>query len=54
MIDIERLGKAKRQYGRQFFLSDHHPSDMDLLRATLFAANVQVRVNPWHGKAFAK
>ena len=48
MVDIERLGKAKRQFGRQFFLSDHHPSDIDLLRASLSVASVQVRANPWH------
>jgi hypothetical protein len=54
MIDLERLGKAKRQYGRQFFLSDHHPSDIDLLRATLFVASVQVRVNPWHEQSISE
>jgi hypothetical protein len=54
MIDLERFGKAKRQCGRRFFLSDHHPSDIDLIRAILFAASVQVRVNPWTRKAFLK
>ena len=37
MIDLEKLGKAKRQCGRQLFLSDHYPSDIDRLRATLFS-----------------
>ena len=54
MIDLERLGKAKRQYGRQFFLSDHHASDIDLIRATLFVASVQVRVNPWHQQSISE
>jgi len=54
MIDLERLGKAKRQYGRSFFLSDHHPSDIDLLRATLFVGSVQVRVNPWHEQSISE
>jgi 2-keto-3-deoxy-L-rhamnonate aldolase RhmA len=54
MIDIERLGKAKRQHGRQFFLSDHHPSDIDLLRASLLVASVQVRVNPWHEQSISE
>ena len=54
MIDLERLGKAKRQYGRQFFLSDHHSSDIDLIRATLFVASVQVRVNPWHQQSISE
>jgi 2-keto-3-deoxy-L-rhamnonate aldolase RhmA len=54
MIDLERFGKAKRQCGRQFFLSDHHPSDIDLIRAILFAASVQVRVNPWHQKSVSE
>jgi 2-keto-3-deoxy-L-rhamnonate aldolase RhmA len=54
MIDLERLGKAKRQYGRQFFLSNHHLSDIDLLRGTLFVASVQVRVNPWHEKSISE
>ena len=54
MIDLERFGKAKRQCGRRFFLSDHHPSDIDLIRAILFAASVQVRVNPWHQKSVSE
>ncbi|HKS31951.1 MAG TPA: aldolase/citrate lyase family protein [Chthoniobacterales bacterium] len=54
MIDLERFGKAKRQYGRQFFLSDHHPSDIDLIRAILVAASVQVRVNPWHQQSVSE
>lgn len=48
MIDLERLGKAKRQYGCQRFSSDHYPSDINRLRATLFIATVQVRVNSWN------
>ena len=48
MIDLERLGKAKRQYGRQLFLSDHYPADIDRLHSTLSVAAIQVRVNPWH------
>ena len=48
MIDLEKLGKAKRQCGRQLFLSDHYPSDIDRLRATLFVASIQVRVNSWN------
>ena len=54
MIDLERLGKAKRQSGRQFFLSDHYPSDINLLRATLFVASVQVRVNAWHEQSISE
>ena len=54
MIDIERLGKAKRQFGRQFFLSDHHPSDIDLLRTSLSVASLQVRVNPWHEQSISE
>src|SRR5580765_4472782 len=48
MIDLERLGKAKRQCARQLFLSDHYPADIDRLRSTLSIAAVQVRVNSWN------
>jgi 2-keto-3-deoxy-L-rhamnonate aldolase RhmA len=48
MIDLERLGKAKRQCARQLFLSDHYPADIDRLRSMLSTAAIQVRVNSWN------
>jgi 2-keto-3-deoxy-L-rhamnonate aldolase RhmA len=52
MIDLERLGKAKRQCARQLFLSDHYPVDIDRLRSTLSIAAIQVRLNSWNLQSF--
>lgn len=47
-IDLERLGKAKRQVDRGLFLSDHCFNDIERIRHVLHRANLMVRVDPLH------
>jgi hypothetical protein len=47
-VDLERLGKAERQAGRNTFISAHQPEDVARIRAVLRRTRLMVRVNPLH------
>lgn len=47
-VDLESLGKAERQAGRDTFLSTHRPDDVARVRAALRRTPLMVRVNPLH------
>ena len=47
-VDLERLGKAERQAGRNTFISAHRPEDVGRIRAVLRNSPLMVRVNPLH------
>src|SRR5262249_12747504 len=46
MVDLERKGKAQRQFGRELFLSSHAIESVPRMKATLDQARLVVRVNP--------
>ncbi len=45
-VDLERLGKAERQAGRNSFISTHQLQDVGRVRARLRRTRLMVRVNP--------
>jgi citrate lyase beta subunit len=45
-VDLERLGKAERQAGRNTFISVHQMDDVARIKAVLTRARLMVRVNP--------
>lgn len=45
-VDLERLGKAERQAGRNTFISTHQVQDIGRVKAVLRNSRVMVRVNP--------
>jgi len=45
-VDLERLGKARRQSGQDTRLSDHSMDDLAAIGATLDTAELSVRLNP--------
>jgi hypothetical protein len=47
-VDLERLGKAQRQAGRDTFISAHALHDVQPVKAALRHARLMVRVNPLH------
>jgi hypothetical protein len=47
-VDLERLGKAERQAGRNTFISVHQVADVARIRAVLRRSPLMVRVNPLH------
>lgn len=47
-VDLERLGKAERQAGRNTFISEHQLEDVARVRAVLQRSPLMVRVNPLH------
>lgn len=47
-VDLERLGKAERQAGRNTFISTHALDDVDRIKSQLTRARLMVRVNPLH------
>jgi hypothetical protein len=47
-VDLERLGKAERQAGRNTFISAHQLDDVGRVRAVLRRSPLMVRVNPLH------
>ena len=47
-VDLERLGKAERQAGRNTFISAHTLEDVGRIKAELRRARLMVRVNPLH------
>lgn len=47
-VDLERMGKAERQAGRNTFISEHQLADVARVRAVLRQSPLMVRVNPLH------
>jgi len=47
-VDLERLGKAQRQAGRDTFISQHQVADIGRVRQAVRRTPVMVRVNPLH------
>ena len=47
-VDLERMGKAERQAGRNTFISAHQLEDVGRIRAVLRHSPLMVRVNPLH------
>jgi len=47
-VDLERLGKAERQAGRNTFISAHTVADVGRIRAAARRSRLMVRVNPLH------
>src|SRR5688572_5239088 len=47
-VDLERMGKAERQAGRNTFISEHQLADVGRVRAVLRQSKLMVRVNPPH------
>jgi hypothetical protein len=45
-VDLERLGKAERQAGRNTFISGHRLEDVARIKAVLQRSRLMVRVNP--------
>jgi len=53
-VDLERLGKAERQAGRNTFISEHQVDDVARVKAVLTQTPLMVRVNPLHGGSAAE
>jgi len=47
-VDLERLGKAERQAGRNTFISTHAVDDIARVRGVLRQCRLMVRLNPLH------
>ena len=47
-VDLERMGKAERQAGRNTFISSHQIGDVGLVKAQVSRSRLMVRVNPLH------
>lgn len=47
-VDLERLGKAERQAGRNTFISTHALEDVGRVKRVLEYSKLMVRVNPLH------
>jgi hypothetical protein len=47
-VDLERLGKAERQAGRDTFISTHGMDDVSRVKQVLRRSRLMVRVNPLH------
>jgi HpcH/HpaI aldolase/citrate lyase family len=45
-VDLERLGKAQRQAGRNSFISTHEIGDVGRIKSQLRRSRLMVRVNP--------
>lgn len=53
-VDLERLGKAERQAGRNTFISVHTLEDVGRIKSVLRRARLMVRVNPLHAGTAAE
>ena len=53
-VDLERLGKAERQAGRDTFISSHSLHDVGRVKAALRTARLMVRVNPLNAGSAAE
>ncbi|HWI79408.1 MAG TPA: aldolase/citrate lyase family protein [Ramlibacter sp.] len=47
-VDLERIGKAERQAGRNTFISAHQVDDVSKIKRVLRQSPLMVRVNPLH------
>src|SRR3954471_1745840 len=47
-VDLERMGKAERQAGRNTFISAHQLHDIGKIKRVLRQSPLMVRVNPLH------
>ncbi len=47
-VDLESLGKQKRQGYLDTWMSSHQPGDVALVRPEVGAGQLLVRLNPWH------
>jgi hypothetical protein len=47
-VDLERLGKAERQAGRNTFISRHEIDDVGRIREVARHSRLMVRINPLH------
>jgi hypothetical protein len=54
MVDLERLGKAERQAGRNTFISSHGIDDIARIKEVLRQSPLMVRVNPIHEASAAE
>ena len=46
-VDLERIGKAERQKGRDTFITSHAVDDVGRIKAVLRRSTLMVRVNPY-------
>lgn len=53
-LDLESMGKAERQAGRNTFISTHCIDDVARVKAQLHRAKLMVRVNPLHSGTAAE
>lgn len=53
-VDLERLGKAERQAGRNTFISAHGIDDVGRVKQVLRRSRLMVRVNPLHDATAAE
>ena len=51
LVDLERLGKAERQAGRDTFISRHTIDDVARVRDAVRRSRLMVRVNPLHDRS---
>jgi hypothetical protein len=48
LVDLERMNKAERQYGRNTFISNHALDDVGRIRSVVRRSTLMVRLNPLH------
>lgn len=53
-VDLERLGKAERQAGRNTFISAHQLDDVARIKSVLTRTRLMVRVNPLNAGSAAE
>jgi hypothetical protein len=51
MIDLETRGKALRQAGCDLFLSSHRLADVAVIKQSIAASELVVRINPLHAQS---
>lgn len=51
MIDLEVMGKAKRQVRKNLFIANHKEKDIPVIKKTLTSAKIMVRVNSLHAES---
>jgi len=53
-VDLERMGKAERQAGRNTYISTHEIDDIGRVKSLLKRSRLMVRVNPLHPGSLAE
>ena len=53
-VDLERMGKAERQAGRNTYISTHQIDDIGRVKSLLKRSRLMVRVNPLHADSQAE